>query len=160
MKIALICDSLLLDRSLEMYLKEYLTSYKLCDFVVATQRVESQKPVFLIGDFEEANLKIPFTREMLLQELENFDRKVRGKAMQESQNEEPKSYRDLQGEIFAKSANDSSGFGDLNRLDNLKQEIPPFFEDSALNAEIEEVLRSFAKEIQTIVLEHYRDKNA
>lgn len=78
MKIALICDSLLLDRSLEMYLKEYLTSYKLCDFVVATQPMESQKPVFLIGDFEGANLKIPFTREILMQELESFDRQVRG----------------------------------------------------------------------------------
>lgn len=88
MKIALICDSLLLDRSLEMYLKEHLTSYKLCDFVVATQKVESQKPVFLIGDFEGANLKIPFTREILLQELEAFDGQVRGKAIQESQNEE------------------------------------------------------------------------
>ncbi|WP_297577929.1 hypothetical protein [Helicobacter sp. UBA3407] len=158
MKIALICDSLLLDRSLEMYLKEYLTSYKLCDFVVATQLVESQKPVFLIGDFEEANLKIPFTREILLQELEAFDRKIRGRAMQESQNEESRSYQDLQGEDFIKSS--SSGFGDFNRLDNLKQEIPPLFEDSDLNTKIEEVLRSFAKEIQTIVLEYYKGKNA
>ena len=61
MKIALISDSLLLDRTLEMYLKDYLTSYKLCDFVVAPQPVDSQQPVFLIGEYENANLHKPFT---------------------------------------------------------------------------------------------------
>lgn len=132
MKIALICDSLLLDRSLEMYLREHLTSYKLCDFVVATQPVESQKPVFLIGDFQRANLKIPFTREILLQELESFEQQVKGKAIQESkhqesQKEQSQTYFGLQeqNEAFIKEANIASvGFDNLKIPQN-KEMIAP-----------------------------------
>ena len=72
MKIALISDSLLLGKTLEMYLKDYLTSCKACDFVVATQPIDSQKPVFLIGEYENANLNKPFTKEVLLEKLRIF----------------------------------------------------------------------------------------
>ncbi|PZT48878.1 hypothetical protein B6S12_00860 [Helicobacter valdiviensis] len=72
MKIALISDSQLLNRSLEIYLKDYLTSYKLCDFIVTTKPMEANKPIFLIGDYEEAHLKKPFTKELLLQKLQAF----------------------------------------------------------------------------------------
>lgn len=147
MKIALICDSLLLDRSLEMYLKEHLTSYKLCDFVVATQVVESQKPVFLIGDFEGANLKIPFTREILFQELENFDRKLRSQAMQGIKSQE-----------FGILETTNSPFLNAESQPNV-QALDSIASDSALRTKIEEVLQRYAKEIEAIVLEYYRDKN-
>ncbi len=146
MKIALICDSLLLDRSLEMYLKEHLTSYKLCDFVVATQMIESQKPVFLIGDFEGANLKIPFTREILFQELETFDRKLRSKVMQETKSQE-----------FEISDKINSPFLNIESQSNVQADSS--IGDSALRTKIEEVLQRYAKEIEAIVQEHYRDKN-
>lgn len=146
MKIALICDSLLLDRSLEMYLKEHLTSYKLCDFVVATQMIESQKPVFLIGDFEGANLKIPFTREILFQELETFDRKLRSKVMQETKSQE-----------FEISDKINSPFLNIESQSNVQADSR--VGDSALRTKIEEVLQRYAKEIEAIVQEHYRDKN-
>lgn len=171
MKIALICDSLLLDRSLEMYLKEYLTSYKLCDFVVATQPVESQKPVFLIGDFEGANLKIPFTRELLLQELETFERQVRGRAMEESKNEDSEIYSGEQEERFIKATNVSSASFDIPKIveyshfenasfsnvpTKTSSQLTP--RDSVLSAKIEEVLLRYAREIEEIVLKHYGDK--
>lgn len=145
MKIALICDSLLLDRSLEMYLKEHLTSYKLCDFVVATQRVESQKPVFLIGDFEGANLKIPFTREILFQELETFERKLRSKAMQETKSQE-----------FGILETTNAPFLNVESQPNVQDSRAS---DSALRTKIEEVLQHYANEIEAIIQEHYRDKN-
>ena len=72
MKIALISDSLLLTKSLEMYLRDYLTSYKMCDFIVATEPIEVDKPVFLISDSVDANLNKPFTKEILLEKLESF----------------------------------------------------------------------------------------
>ncbi|MBD5166107.1 hypothetical protein [Helicobacter sp.] len=147
MKIALICDSLLLDRSLEMYLKEHLTSYKLCDFVVATQMIESQKPVFLIGDFEGANLKIPFTREILFQELETFERKLRSKAMQETKSQE-----------FGILETTNSPFLNAESQPNM-QALGSRASDSTLRTKIEEVLQRYANEIEAIIQEHYRDKN-
>ncbi|CAM2897609.1 hypothetical protein [Helicobacter burdigaliensis] len=88
MKIALICDSQLLNRSLEMYLKDYLTSYKLCDFIVATKPTETSKPIFLIGDSKEAHLKKPFTKELLLQKLQEFYLSFKTQQSQKSEQEE------------------------------------------------------------------------
>ncbi|MDY5556558.1 hypothetical protein [Helicobacter sp.] len=155
MKIALICDSLLLDRSLEMYLKEYLTSYKLCDFVVATQPVESQKPVFLIGDFEGANLKIPFTRELLLQELDTFYQSLKGGHLSDDMAQEMR-------DIKAINATSASFIGSKIESPNIQNtlEIPLISQDSALNAKLEDILRRYAKEIETAILEHLSYKNA
>ena len=155
MKIALICDSLLLDRSLEMYLKEYLTSYKLCDFVVATQPVESQKPVFLIGDFEGANLKIPFTRELLLQELDTFYQSLKGGRLSDVMAQEMR-------DIKAINATSASFIGSKIESPNIQNtlEIPLISQDSALNAKLEDILRRYAKEIETAILEHLSYKNA
>jgi len=155
MKIALICDSLLLDRSLEMYLKEYLTSYKLCDFVVATQPVESQKPIFLIGDFEGANLKIPFTRELLLQELDTFYQSLKGGSLSDDMAQEMR-------DIKAINATSASFIGSKIESPNIQNtlEIPLISQDSALNAKLEDILRRYAKEIETTILEHLSYKNA
>ena len=155
MKIALICDSLLLDRSLEMYLKEYLTSYKLCDFVVATQPVESQKPVFLIGNFEGANLKIPFTRELLLQELDTFYQSLKGGHLSDDMAQEMR-------DIKAINATSASFIGSKIESPNIQNtlEIPLISQDSALNAKLEDILRRYAKEIETAILEHLSYKNA
>lgn len=155
MKIALICDSLLLDRSLEMYLKEYLTSYKLCDFVVATQPVESQKPIFLIGDFEGANLKIPFTRELLLQELDTFYQSLKGGSLSDDMAQEMR-------DIKAINATSASFIGSKIESPNIQNtlEIPLISQDSALNAKLEDILRRYAKEIETAILEHLSYKNA
>ena len=155
MKIALICDSLLLDRSLEMYLKEYLTSYKLCVFVVATQPVESQKPVFLIGDFEGANLKIPFTRELLLQELDTFYQSLKGGRLSDDMAQEMR-------DIKAINATSASFIGSKIESPNIQNtlEIPLISQDSALNAKLEDILRRYAKEIETAILEHLSYKNA
>lgn len=145
MKIALICDSLLLDRSLEMYLKEYLTSYKLCDFVVATQHVESQKPVFLIGDMEGAHLKIPFTKELLLKELESFYHALKG-GEADIEVITPKS---AEREIEEIKARNHTSANIAQPLDS----TPP----NDLNAKIEAILRRYAKEIEETILEHLRE---
>lgn len=155
MKIALICDSLLLDRSLEMYLKEYLTSYKLCDFVVATQPVESQKPVFLIGDFEGANLKIPFTRELLLQELEAFYQSLKGGSFSEDIAQE---MRDIKAMNTTSASFMDTKIESPNTQNAL--ETPLISQDSALNAKLENILRCYAKEIEAVILEHLSNKNA
>lgn len=160
MKIALICDSLLLDRSLEMYLKEYLTSYKLCDFVVATQPVESQKPVFLIGDFEGANLKIPFTRELLLQELDSFYQALKGSSLNDTMAQEMRDIKAMNTTSASFMESMESKSQSPNTRTQNTPEIPLISQDSTLNAKLEDILRRYAQEIEAAILEHLSYKNA
>ncbi len=71
MKIALACNSLLLTKSLEIFLKKNLTSYKKCDFVISDQKMEIEKPLFLISD-DMSNLQVPFSESSLMIELDKF----------------------------------------------------------------------------------------
>lgn len=145
MKIALISDSLLLDRTLEMYLKEYLTSYKFCDFVVATQPVDSQKPVFLIGEYENANLNKPFTKEVLLDKLRAFYGQIQ--KQEESREEEEIKQTNVA------SVNWEQMLSDLEFSNQEKR-------DDSLCEKIREVLERYAREIEGIVLEHLKESHA
>ncbi len=71
MKIALACNSLLLTKSLEIFLKKNLTSYKKCDFVISDKNIEIDKPLFLISS-ESSNLQVPFSESSLIIELDKF----------------------------------------------------------------------------------------
>ncbi len=71
MKIALACDSLLLTKSLEIFLKKSLTSYKKCDFVISDKNLETDKPLFIISN-EASNLQVPFSESSLMIELDKF----------------------------------------------------------------------------------------
>ena len=69
MKIYVKCDSPLLKKCLEVFLKERLSSYPACDFVVCDKKLEVEKPIFLIGSEDGANLKKPFSKSKLLKAL-------------------------------------------------------------------------------------------
>lgn len=158
MKIALICDTLLLGKSLEMYLKDYLTSYKLCDFVVATQKTESKKPIFLIGDFEGAHLKIPFTKEILIQELESFYQKIKI----ESHNATPPKALEKSFESFEKAPLESftqEAQQIQNTLESIEPSIQDIAQNSTLDAKLESILRCYMQEIKVAVLEHFKAQN-
>ncbi len=71
MKIALACDSLLLTKSLEIFLKKYIVTYKKCDFVVSDKKLGLDKPEFVISD-ELSNLQRPFSQSSLMIKLEKF----------------------------------------------------------------------------------------
>jgi hypothetical protein len=72
MKVALVCESLLLKKSLEIYLKEYICDYKSCDFVITDRAVKSKKPVLRIGKGLDATLRVPFTKEQALSKAQRF----------------------------------------------------------------------------------------
>lgn len=72
MKIAVISNSLLLKKSLESFLKEYITSYKACDFVITDKPIEIDKPYLLANSSDEADIKIPFSKSALFFEIEKF----------------------------------------------------------------------------------------
>jgi hypothetical protein len=62
------CQSLLLQSSLEIFLKKYLSGAKQCDILVTDEFKESDKPQFVIKD----RLKVPFSKSNLFIELDRF----------------------------------------------------------------------------------------
>jgi len=75
MKIALACKSLLLTKSLEIFLKKKISSYKKCDFVISDSKIEIDKPLFVISG-NTSNLQAPFPASALMIELDKFYNKI------------------------------------------------------------------------------------
>ncbi len=72
MKLHVKCKSILLQKSLSLFLKPYLTSSKHCDFFISDQYFESEKPLFLIGK----DIKKPFNKNELLNSINKFATKI------------------------------------------------------------------------------------
>jgi len=75
MKIALACKSLLLTKTLEIFLKKNISSYKKCDFVISDNKIEIDKPLFVISG-NTSNLQAPFSESALMIELDKFYSKI------------------------------------------------------------------------------------
>lgn len=71
MKIALACQSILLEKSLEIFLKNHLYPYKQCDFVISDRHIEIDKPLFYISS-EDSDLNVPFSKSSLILVIEKF----------------------------------------------------------------------------------------
>ncbi|MFC3847858.1 hypothetical protein ACFOPX_04835 [Helicobacter baculiformis] len=73
MKIALDCHSLLLTHVLESYLQDFLCPLDKCDFILSDHSVDKPvKTTYLIGSGEDAHIGVPFTRESLLESLQEL----------------------------------------------------------------------------------------
>ena len=70
MKAFIDCDCEILQRTLELFLKDRATSAQDCDFVISDEPQSSAKPLFLIG--EGGDLALPFSKNTLLSKLEDF----------------------------------------------------------------------------------------
>ncbi len=75
MKIALIIKSPLLQKALITFLSGKISSYEQCDFVIADREIETKKPLFRLGHKGEVDLKIPFSKELLLEKVDHFYQK-------------------------------------------------------------------------------------
>ncbi|EAJ6177873.1 ornithine carbamoyltransferase [Campylobacter lari] len=72
MKIALECKDLILEKTLEIALKDFLVLKKDCDFLVCDGKINTQKPQFIIN--KKSNfLSHPFNIEELLNALNDFN---------------------------------------------------------------------------------------
>lgn len=71
MKIALACKSILLEKSLGIFLREYIVPYKRCDFVISDAALTIDKPLFSISSTDAA-LAVPFSKSALFRALEKF----------------------------------------------------------------------------------------
>ncbi len=92
MKIALLCDSLLLQKSLETYLKGHIVSKEYADLIICDKRSTSDKPLFLVSHSRNAELKVPFTKAELFWALEEFYIKMLEKEIALSSKEEMKPF--------------------------------------------------------------------
>ncbi len=73
MKVAVSCVSPLLQKSLEMFLKEHLSSLKHCDVVIRDKKViEDDMLTLYIGSDESAQLQKPFSKSQLFLALEKL----------------------------------------------------------------------------------------
>lgn len=71
MKIAVECQSPLLQKSLEVFLARYLSSVKHCDIVVRDTECLNDIRCFYVASNEKADLKKPFSKSQLILGLEN-----------------------------------------------------------------------------------------
>jgi hypothetical protein len=70
MKVAIQCDSPLLQRSLELFLEGHLSSIRQCDVLIRDKDIRDEThPTFVIGTNEASDLIKPFSKAQLLHEL-------------------------------------------------------------------------------------------
>lgn len=70
MKVAIQCDSPLLQRSLELFLEGNLSSLRQCDILIRDKNIDDdQYPTFVIGSDESSDLLKPFSKAQLLHAL-------------------------------------------------------------------------------------------
>ena len=70
MKAFIDCDCEILQKTLELFLKDHAASAQDCDFVISDKPQSSAKPLFLIG--EDGDLALPFSKNTLLSRLADF----------------------------------------------------------------------------------------
>lgn len=83
MKIALECKDIILERALQLFLKEHLGRKKDCDFIVTDEKIEFDKPQFLISK-RSSQLALPFGKEELMRALSEFDEALKKLAIQKA----------------------------------------------------------------------------
>ncbi len=72
MKISLECKDLIIEKALELFLKEHLVMKKDCDFIISDEKISTQKPLFIIAK-NSPFLSVPFSKETLINSLNEFD---------------------------------------------------------------------------------------
>jgi len=76
MKVAVQCESALLQRSLELFLDQHLTSLRHCDVVIRDKKIMDSHHSLYISGSGDADIKKPFSRSQLYLALENFYKKI------------------------------------------------------------------------------------
>ena len=99
MRVSIVCQSLLLTRALELFLKNSLAPYKKCDFVICDREIELKKPQFIISNSENANLNLPFLKSTLIIKLEEFYKKLENNNQKENQVLKKKNFDSLEIKI-------------------------------------------------------------
>jgi len=76
MKVAVQCESPLLQRSLELFLDQHLSSLKQCDLVIRDQKIMDSHHTLFVSSEPESDLTKPFSSSQLYLALEKFYDKI------------------------------------------------------------------------------------
>ncbi|MFK0381436.1 hypothetical protein [Campylobacter coli] len=79
MKISLECKDLIIEKALDLFLKEHLVMKKDCDFIISDEKISTQKPLFIIAK-NSPFLSLPFSKEALMNSLNEFDSALKATA--------------------------------------------------------------------------------
>ena len=79
MKLSLECKYLIIEKYLELFLKEHLVMKKDCDFIISDEKISTQKPLFIIAK-NSPFLSLPFSKEALMNSLNEFDSALKATA--------------------------------------------------------------------------------
>ncbi len=86
MKISLMCNSLLLTKTLSLYLKEYIVDKRSADFIISDHM--RGKGYLFVSSKKESDLQTPFTKEMLFDAIEYYIYQNRPKSKEEMEVED------------------------------------------------------------------------
>ena len=96
MKVAVQCESPLLQKSLELFLKDSLSSVKNCDVVVRDKKVlDTDHITLIIGNDSDSQLQKPFSKSQLFMAIENILDKKEQKVKVEPEQKSVKKADDL-----------------------------------------------------------------
>lgn len=76
MKVAVQCESALLQRSIELFLGKHLSSLKQCDVVIRDKQIMDSHHSIFVSNTQECDLKKPFSSSQLYLVLEKFYTKI------------------------------------------------------------------------------------
>lgn len=134
MKINIVCKSIILQKTLNCYLREYITNYQDCDFVISDTIDEIiNKPICLANFEKDSDIKRPICKESLFKDLDKFSKSL--------------------SEIPRINMEKINNILDLSELENLKQSIETinlkkkFKEKNNLKDEIEDIVRDFTEKL-------------
>ena len=99
MKIAVECQSPLLQKSLELFLHKYLTSAKKCDIIIRDEECLNDSRCFYISSTPNADLLKPFSKSQLILALEKRYALTHVKSAVEVLEEEPLDFEILEKRI-------------------------------------------------------------
>lgn len=71
MKISFECECILLQKTVELFLGNFASRRKDCDFIISDEKIDTSKPVFIIGK-QSPYLKFPFSKQDLVYTVEDF----------------------------------------------------------------------------------------
>jgi hypothetical protein len=99
MRVAVECQSPLLQKSLELFLSKYLSASKKCDIIIRDEACLGDERCFYVGSEADADLQKPFSKSQLILALEKKYESLYG--TQEEAEEISKEYEEEESMDFS-----------------------------------------------------------
>ena len=99
MKISFECDCILLEESLRLFLRDFISPRKDCDFIVSDKKTQTSKPLFLIAP--GGHINVPFNKRELINVLEEFYSAIQIKAQPAKNSQIARDGGELETQILA-----------------------------------------------------------